>query len=46
MKSAGKNHPCKRIFIRRDEICIAEGSSFSERVLGIALGWDFKSHNF
>ena len=30
MKSARKNHPRKRILIRRDEISIAEGTTFSE----------------
>ena len=59
MKSAGKNHPCKRIFIGRDEIN-GEESSLPENfypqgwnlhrrgahVLGTALGWDFKFHNF
>ncbi len=30
MKSARKNHPRKRILIRRDEISIAEGIAFSE----------------
>ena len=30
MKSAGKNHPREKIFIRRDEISIAEGQVSSE----------------
>ena len=30
MKSAGMNHPWKRFFIRRDDISIAEGPTFSE----------------
>lgn len=30
MKSARKNHPRKRVLIRRDEISIAEGTVFSE----------------
>ena len=30
MKSAGNNHPWKRFFIRRDEISIAAGPTFSE----------------
>ena len=30
MQSAEKNHPRKRILIRRDEISIAEGIAFSE----------------
>ena len=30
MISAGNNHPWKRFFIRRDEISIAEGPTFSE----------------
>ena len=59
MKSVRMNHPRKRIFIRRDEIS-ADESSLEEifypqgwnqhrrgtHILWIALGWDFKSHNF
>ena len=37
MKSAGKNHPRERIFIRRDEISIAEGPAFSKLPSGEIL---------
>ena len=30
MQSAEKNHPGERVFIRRDEISIAEGIAFTE----------------
>ena len=34
MKSARGNHPCERIFVRRDEISIAKWSAFWELPLG------------
>ena len=37
MQSAEKNHPRKSIFIRRDEISIAEGIAFSELPSGEIL---------
>ncbi len=37
MQSARKNHPRKRILIRRDEISIAEGIAFSELPSGEIL---------
>lgn len=49
MKSARKNHPWERIFIRRDEISIAEGIVFSELSSGEILNLttfriDLKGH--
>ena len=49
MKSARKNHPGEKFFIRRDEISIAEGIAFSELPSGeisnpTTFGMDPKGH--